>query len=135
MTTRQERLAPDGVPRWIRVYDSGGTTLNRYTVVFTGHWPGKTPGVHILISVSEDPYHIFCQHAECRDLLEGRRPGQWPPKVGRTGNLGRRIAFADLPVDCQRVVWDNYRYLWNLAPDRSVSYASDESEDDDGKEG
>jgi len=33
--TRAERFMPDGVPKNIRIYDNGGITLDRYTVVFS----------------------------------------------------------------------------------------------------
>jgi hypothetical protein len=39
--SRFERLMPNGTPRYIRIYDNGGKTFDRYTVVFTHNFPNR----------------------------------------------------------------------------------------------
>jgi len=113
---RQERLAPNGIPRWIRCYDNGDETIDRYTVVFTGRYRHQTGGVTWVLDMSADPFHEFCQFNSYGPghLLEANRPGQWPPAIGRKGNLGVRIRFEDLPRPCQQAVWRSYRDLWDI---------------------
>ena len=38
----------------------------------------------------------------------------WPPAMGRTCHLGKRIPFTDLPEPCQQLVVSDYKALWNL---------------------
>ena len=38
---REERLVPNGVPRYIRCYDMGEGQFDRYTVCYTGNYKGK----------------------------------------------------------------------------------------------
>lgn len=53
MKTRAERFMPNDVPRYVRIYDNGGETADRYTVVFTG----LRTGWHQLLSMSAAPFH------------------------------------------------------------------------------
>lgn len=79
----------------IRCYDNGGETADRYTVAYLdqpetwGTLRGSESGFSML-GMSERPFHPqgFCQHTSGH--------------VGR--HLGKRIAFASLPVDCQSAV-------------------------------
>lgn len=119
MTSKQVRrlaaLLPGGVPRWVRCYDNGGETFDRYTVVFTGNYTRRTRGEHWYLGMSEHPFHPqgFGQHGGSRgacDTVNG-----WPPAMGRKHpSLGKRIPFVDLPFDCQRAVMQDYRDLWDL---------------------
>jgi len=93
---------PAGV---VAVYDNGGKTFDRYTVVYT---PFPVPpyratlgpaGTQVFpyVGMSDMPFHPlgFCQH----DEAVGRRPtGGWG------GTCGNVIRFEDLPPDCQKVV-------------------------------
>jgi len=36
------------------------------------------------------------------------------PAIGRKCHLGKRIAFADLPPDCRKLVLSDYKEIWNL---------------------
>jgi hypothetical protein len=76
----------------IAVYDNGGKTADRYTVIFMDEpdLGGGYEGCYSSLGMSADPFHPqgFCQHG--------------PAKPGR--HLGRRIAFEDLPADCQKAV-------------------------------
>jgi len=73
----------------IRIYDKGGKTFERYTVVFMDrpHGHGK---FFEALRMSERPYHAneLAQHCTA---MTGRRSGI-------------RIDFEDLPADCQRFV-------------------------------
>ena len=113
--TRAERFIPNGIPKWIRVYDNGGETADRYTVVFTGHYTHKTGGGHWVLGMSENPFHPafgVCQHDETERACDVNRSG-FAPAIGRRCHLGKRIKFQDLPADCQRIVVDDYRELWD----------------------
>lgn len=73
----------------IRCYDDGGKTIDRYTVVYIDQ-PEQGHNMYAAVSMNASPFHPqgFGQH--CTAM------------VGR--HLGKRIAFADLPVDCRRLV-------------------------------
>ena len=84
---------PEGV---LAVYDNGGRTCDRYTVVYEPYDLYGKP-VFAYVTMSGEPFHPqgFCQHGEA----VGNRPTHaWG------GDIGRVIAFEELPADCQRVV-------------------------------
>ena len=117
MTKRQQergnRLMPEsGTPRYVRCYDNGGDTIDRYTVVYSGLRSRQ----YLYVGMGANPSHAqgVCQHGEGRrgqpiDVVNG-----WPPAIGRRNHLGTRVAFADLPPVCQRVVRADYRELWGI---------------------
>lgn len=116
---RQERLAPNDVPRWIRCYDNGGETADRYTVVFTGRYRSRMRnGLICVLGMSAAPYSpqgiCICSSYRSGQIMEGNKPSHWPPTIGRKGNLGTRIHFEQLPFDCQRAVWQDYADLWDI---------------------
>jgi len=124
--TRAERLMPNGVPRWVRVYDNGGETADRYAVVFTGRYGRfgvKRSELHTTsigwfqhMTMSGAPYHPqgVCLHGESPRILD-EVPGRWGGvPVGRRCYLGRRIRFEDLPADCQKAVVESYEALWGI---------------------
>ena len=115
MMSKSERLArlmPNGEPRWIRCYDNGGETADRYTVLFVGKRGGDG------LSMSRDP---FCPlgiglHFEFKSYDPPDRVGNsWGGvPMGRRCRLGVRIPFSALPDDCRRAVVDDYRVIWGL---------------------
>src|SRR3990167_4174492 len=112
-----QRLIPGGQPRWIRAYDNGGETADRFTVVFTGRYTHKTSRQHLFVGMSGSPFHPqgFCQHGESPDQIDLVNNSWSGPSIGRTHpSLGKRIAFRDLPADCQKVVLRDYCDLWDL---------------------
>lgn len=110
---RAERLMPGGVPKYVRVYDNG-ETADRYTVIFSGHYAGRTPGRCDYIGMGADLFHPqgIGYHGDADHVIDA--PQGWPPAMGRKCHLGTRIPFADLPEPCQRLVIQDYRDLWNL---------------------
>ena len=112
---RVDNLLPNGQPKAtkVRIYDNGGETVDRYTVVFAGNYNniGKKRGElnqnwHPVIGMSGAPFHPqgFCQHMTYPNMID--RPTY--------GHLGRKIKFEDLPEDCQKVVVRDYCDLWDL---------------------
>jgi len=106
---RKEALMPGGAPRYIKVFDNGGKTYDRYTCVFSkksiiDKEDRKYYGTRFMfVGMSEDPFHPlgFGQHGE----LE-------PQHIG--SHLGKRIKFDALPEDCKKLVIQDYKYLWDL---------------------
>jgi len=106
-TDRKNNLMPNGTPRYIRCYDNGGKTFDRFTVVFSGHYRRKNSrDQFIYLGLSENPYHPqgFGQHGGSDELID--RPAY--------SHLGKKITFDQLPDDCKRAVIDVYREIWIL---------------------
>ena len=103
---RQKQLLPNGKPRYIRCYDNAGTTVDRYTVVFTGRYRHKTGGDFWDLCMSAYPFHPqgVGMHGTSNQQID--RPNY--------GHLGKRIKFDSLPEDCQKAVVQDYKYLWDL---------------------
>jgi len=114
-TERKERLLPSGVPRWVRCYDNGGETTDRYTVVFTGRYAHKTARQHWALFMSASPFSPqgVGMHDTSPDQYDTGRSG-WAPGMGRKCHLGRRIPFDSLPDDCKRAAIQDYSCLWDL---------------------
>lgn len=72
----------------IRIYDNGGKTFDRFTVVYLNEPEGL--GLYGARGMSENPFHPqgFGQYCTAA-------PGR---------HLGKRIKFDQLPIDCQRLV-------------------------------
>ena len=103
---RAFRLLPNGIPRYIRIYDNGGESFDRYTVLFTGRWKGRKAYHSYFRGMSENPY-------------SPRGYGIWEDRPGHIdrpsyAHLGKRIAFATLPEPCKRSVLSDYREIWGL---------------------
>lgn len=101
---RKENLLPGNVPKWIRCFDNGGKTADKYTVVFTHAHSFGMRGYTVGIGMSANPFHPqgVGMHFE------------YPNHVynGRSG--GKRITYQDLPEDCQRLVMSDYMDCWGL---------------------
>ena len=105
---RLDKLLPGGIPRYIRCYDNdydGQGSIDHFTVVFTGNYPGRQ-GLCRYLAMSGAPFHPqgFCQHGESERVID--RP--------TCSHLGRKIHFLDLPGDCQLAVLQNYKHYWEL---------------------
>lgn len=73
----------------VRIYDNGGKTLDRYTAVYMKQ-PERERGIYAARGMSENPFHPQGFGLYCSAM-----PGR---------HLGRRIAFEQLPPDCQKAV-------------------------------
>ncbi len=109
---RKNRLIPNGVPRYIRCYDNGGSekengTVDRYTVVYTGNYRGKTKHWFDYVGMSGAPFHPqgIGMHGQS-EFQPVDRPSY--------GHLGKKIKFSDLPKDCQTLVMQDYLYFWDF---------------------
>jgi hypothetical protein len=104
---RKASLLPDGVPKWVRCYDNGGASCDRYVVVFTHAQSFYTPRWFPYVAMSARPFHPqgFGQHGE-NEHTPVDRPNY--------GHLGKKITFKDLPPDCQRLVLRDYKDYWRL---------------------
>jgi len=76
----------------IRIYDNGGKTFDRYTVVFIDR-PERKVNHFECLGMSDNPFHPqgFGQHSTA---VPGR-------------HLGKRIKFDELPFPCQKLVHQN----------------------------
>ena len=113
---RNNRLLPNGIPRWIRCYDNGEETADRYTVVYTGRY-GDEYDRNLYVVMNNNPFHPcqgICQHRHGNNKQIDWFPNAWPPAIGRKCHLGTRIKFEDLPEDCGEIVFSDYLHLWNI---------------------
>jgi hypothetical protein len=101
MADRTAALMPAGIPRYVRCYDNGGETADRYTVVYT-----RIKGPSQYLGMSAEPFHPqgIGQHGEADRPID--RP--------TSSHLGKRIPFKTLPPDCRKAVLNDYRQLWSL---------------------
>lgn len=89
-TTSNLELAADKIETMdVRIYDNGGKTADRYTAVYMDE-PERQKGLYACVGMDDRPFSPqgFGQHGVAM-------PG---------AHLGKRIDFADLPKDCQRLV-------------------------------
>ena len=117
--TKQERynaLMPNGIPRYIRIYGNQGKTFDEYTCVYTKKSLTKDrPYWYMVVGMSEHPFSPlgFGQHSEYKYLIDAQN-GKRPPAIGRKNHLGKRLAWWQLPKDCQELVLRDYKELWDL---------------------
>ena len=103
---RRERLIPGGIPRYVRCYDNGGETADRYTVVFTGHYRHKTNGSQWHLGMSADPFHPqgIGMHGESKTSID----------TPTYSHLGKKVKFETLPEKVKECVIQTYVDLWDL---------------------
>lgn len=106
LEVRKARLMPDGMPRYVRCYDNGGSSFDRYTVVYTGRYSRGPRRSCFYVGMSNYPFNAqgFGQHGHAPDMID--RPS--------SKHLGKRITFASLPDDCRKLVISDYIALWRL---------------------
>ena len=118
--TRTARLMPNGIPRYARCYDNGGTSADRYTVIFSGRAAKmRAPGYADqwpYLAMSESPYHPqgVGMHGHTDNFPADVNKWGFAPAIGRKCHLGRRIAFSALPADCQKAALADYKDIWKL---------------------
>jgi hypothetical protein len=103
--TEEKLFREDGTPRFIRCFETKrDASIDKYCVVYTGL--GRLDKAYRFrvqyVSMNAGPYHPqgFCQHEEAATW-------EFCPR-------GSRIRFYDLPVDCRRVVIDDYCDWWGV---------------------
>lgn len=105
---RLARLLPSPLtPRYVRCYDNGGKTTDRYTIVFTGRYRHKTGGEQWYVHSSGEPTHpqgVYMHGGDARGSID------WPTY----GHLGKKVRFADLPERVRECVLADYVDLWDL---------------------
>jgi hypothetical protein len=92
--------------RLVRCYDNGGTeaggSFDRYTVAYLNPEPFEGRRWYSYVGMSTYPFDP--QGFGCHAQTDGA-PVDYPvARMGRRNHLGKRIPFADLPPDCQRLV-------------------------------
>ena len=105
---RYAAIFPNDSPRYVRCYDNGGKTMDRYTVVFTGNYTHKTQRQHWHLGMNSQPFHGIGLRGESDTQID--RPSY--------GHLGKKIKFDDLPEQCQECVNQSYLYLWDFTDDQ-----------------
>lgn len=104
---RKTSLMPNGIPRYVRIYDNGGKTADRFTVVFTGRYrKNRRRDQFVILGMDDKPFNPqgIGMHGGYDYLID--RPSY--------SHLGKKIAFSSLPVDCQRCALNTYRSIWGL---------------------
>lgn len=91
---RSRKDYPAGV---LAIYDNGGKTADRYTVVYEPYdidGYGTEHRAFPVTDMSGAPFHPqgVCQHSE------------WTRRITATWGYEKAIPFAALPADCRRVV-------------------------------
>lgn len=76
-------------PKHIRIYDNGGQTADRYTVVYMDE-PERQPGMFACLGMNAYPFH-----PQGIGMHSTAMPGP---------HLGKRIGWDALPEDCKRAV-------------------------------
>jgi hypothetical protein len=124
---RLRRLMPNGIPKYVRVYDNQGETVDRYSVIFTGRYEKGTPKDgrwFSYLAMSGSPFHPqgvgisgSTQHQPADTIDPVKGGWHWPPAIGRRNHLGKRIRFEDLPEDCRKLTIQDYIELWGLNED------------------
>ena len=114
---------PNGIPKYVRVYDNGGESADRYTVIYTGKYrtlgtkrgEARTVGWFQYVGMSAAPFHPqgVGMHGEHPQQIDVNKSG-FAPAIGRKCHLGKRIPFVELPLDCKTLVMRDYRELWGL---------------------
>lgn len=91
-------------PKYIRVYDNKGETIDRFTVVFTKK--RNEHGEFVYVGMSENPYspNGFGQHGFTNNQIDA-------PSYS---HLGKKVKWNDLTEQCKKVVIDTYNSLWKV---------------------
>lgn len=105
---RRNQLMPNGIPRYIRCYDNGDVTADRFTIVFTGRYRKSRNDDFIYLGCSSDPFHPqgIGQHGFCKSLID--RPAY--------KHLGKPVTFESLPDQVKKAVIASYEDLWFEPP-------------------
>jgi len=117
LAERRERFMPDGVPKYVRCYDNGGRSADRYLVVYTGPYRKRTGGT-LYCGMNSQPTHpqgIGMMDTFWRAWTHDDGTIQYDIDRPRYSHLGARITFDQLPEGCRKLVINDYEWLWGLA--------------------
>lgn len=89
----------DNSPKYLRIYDNGGATLDKYTAVFTR----KVNEEYIYLGMSSNAVG-FCLHGFSTEVID--RP--------KYSHLGKRVQFSDLSTNCKRAILESYESIYCL---------------------
>jgi hypothetical protein len=104
-TKRKERILPNGTPRYVRCYDNGGDTADRYTIVFTGNFPDRDRQCYYY-GCSGDPSHALgIGMLDSHDKVIDR------PTYS---HLGKKVKFETLPEKVRKTIISYYKDFWRL---------------------
>jgi hypothetical protein len=97
--------------RWLRIYDNPNF-CDRFTVIFTNR--KKQLGYIPVLAMGYDMSSPlgFCQHTDYQYQIDVDKWG-WPPKIGKSNHLGKRIKLEDLPEEHQKFIKNEYNDYWN----------------------
>ncbi len=105
-TQRIESLMPNGTPKYVRCYDNGGETADRYTCVFTGNYTHKTAREHWYLGMSGDPFHPLGIGSHGSSHTQIDKPSY--------SHLGKKVKFETLPEKVQQCIKQTYVDIWDL---------------------
>lgn len=119
---RIESLMPNGVPKYVRIYDNLGTereTADNITVVFSGNYRKRLPDGKFdcwiqIVGMNGSPFSPLgiCMHSEEEFPID--TTNGWSIPIGRKNHLGKRIPFEALNEDCKKIVIRDYKDIWDL---------------------
>jgi hypothetical protein len=114
---RENALIIDNAPRYVRCYDNGGESIDRFTIVFSKKkiYQDKNSsdffaraGVFGYVASSSNPFHPQGYYMHCES-------GHRMLDEGGYKHLGKKVKFLTLPGDVQRAVIDDYCDLWDIS--------------------
>ena len=100
---RKARILPNGIPKYVRCYDNGGETMDRFTIVYTGRYKGRD-GRCEYFGCNSEPFHGIGQHGESETMID--KPSY--------KHLGKKIKFESLPEQVKIAVMQDYNENWEL---------------------
>lgn len=87
-----------GKKRVCVIYDNGGATIDRYTVVLKAYRYPDGELEYPYLACSEHPFNSFGQHGWSKESIRGP-------------NLGKRVAFDNVPKEVQEFIIQEFN--WN----------------------
>ena len=110
-----EALMPNGIPRYIRCYDNGGETADRYTIVFTKRPLRYNDGKFMEWMYLVASYYPF--NPQGIGLHDGSAELIDKPTYK---HLGKKVAFETLPPDVKSWVLQEYMEHWEINQPQTV---------------
>lgn len=93
---------PDGSPRYVRCWDNGGKTLDRYTIQFTRANMFGFKGRAVFVSCNANPYTGIGYYGDM-------------PLSDFAKSHGKPITYGLLPEEAKLYIILTYKELWGIA--------------------